>query len=222
MDIWHVIPTTNPGGVELNAKYLITDFPIKANHTIFSTSNVDGILLKDFRLKVDVRKLFNQKDIRSIPRTIRLFKRNKPEAIIIHTFNTSLLIFILIAKLSRVAKIIILVGNPPSKDFLFKLRIFIFFLRILNVPLVCCSKHVLEEFKKISKLPHKSLTIRHGINILKSDFIKTQYFQIFPGDIIVVDPNSSRIKNAGIIGNAGNLLSVLSFLLTSIVLITSG
>ena len=61
-----------------------------------------------------------------------------------------------------------------------------------------------------------------NIDLTKSDFIKTQYFQIFPGDIIVVDPNSSRIKNAGIIGNAGNLLSVLSFLLTSIILITSG
>ena len=61
-----------------------------------------------------------------------------------------------------------------------------------------------------------------NIDLTKSDFIETEYFQIFPGDIIVVDPNSSRVKNAGLIGNAGNLLSVLSFLLTSIILISSG
>ena len=38
---------------------------------------------------------------------------------------------------------------------------------------------------------------------------------------IIVNPNNARVKNAGIIGNTGNLLSVLSFILTSIVLITS-
>ena len=44
---------------------------------------------------------------------------------------------------------------------------------------------------------------------------------IKPDDIIIVDPNSNRIKNAGIIGNSGTLLSLLSFLLSSIILITN-
>ncbi len=46
-------------------------------------------------------------------------------------------------------------------------------------------------------------------------------FQIFSGDIIIVNPNSSKVKSAGVIGNAGNLLSVLSFILTSIIVISN-
>ena len=44
------------------------------------------------------------------------------------------------------------------------------------------------------------------LNIFDSDS-----FQIFPGDIIIVNANSARVKNAGIVGNFGNLLSVMSF-----------
>ena len=60
-----------------------------------------------------------------------------------------------------------------------------------------------------------------NIDITSSEFIGSNFFQIYPNDIIIVDPNSSRVKNAGIIGNSGNLLSLLSFLLSSIILITS-
>lgn len=60
-----------------------------------------------------------------------------------------------------------------------------------------------------------------NIDLTSSNLISSQNFQIFPGDIIIINPNSSRVKNAGIIGNAGNLLSVLSFILSSIILITS-
>lgn len=59
------------------------------------------------------------------------------------------------------------------------------------------------------------------IDLTNTQFLINDDFQIFPGDIIIVDPNNSRVKNAGIIGNAGNLLSVLSFILSSIILITS-
>jgi len=60
-----------------------------------------------------------------------------------------------------------------------------------------------------------------SIDITSTDFLIANNYQIFPGDIIIVNPNKARIKNAGIIGNSGNLLSVLSFLLTSVILITS-
>lgn len=46
-------------------------------------------------------------------------------------------------------------------------------------------------------------------------------YQIFPNDIIIVNPNSTRVKNAGIIGNSGTLLSLLSFLLSSIIIINN-
>ena len=41
-------------------------------------------------------------NIKIIPRTIRLFNKKKPDAIIIHTFNTSLFFFILVAKFFRI------------------------------------------------------------------------------------------------------------------------
>ena len=64
-----------------------------------------------------------------------------------------------------------------------------------------------------------SITVISKYQNTKSNFIN-EYFQIFSGDIIIVNPNRSRIKNAGIIGNSGTLLSLLSFLLSSIIVIT--
>ena len=59
------------------------------------------------------------------------------------------------------------------------------------------------------------------IDLTSADFLSDPSFQIFSGDIILVNPNNSRVKNAGIIGNSGNLVSLLSFLLSSIILITN-
>ena len=60
-----------------------------------------------------------------------------------------------------------------------------------------------------------------SVDISKPDILISDNFQIFPGDIIIVNPNTSRIKNAGIIGNSGTLLSLLSFILSSIIIITN-
>lgn len=59
------------------------------------------------------------------------------------------------------------------------------------------------------------------LDITSSEIFKSNAFQIYPGDIIIVNPNNARVKNAGVIGNSGNLLSVLSFILSSLILITS-
>jgi len=59
------------------------------------------------------------------------------------------------------------------------------------------------------------------IDLTKSDFFTSKNFQIFSGDIIIVDPNSTRVKNAGIIGNSGTLLSLLSFLLSSFIVMNN-
>ena len=53
------------------------------------------------------------------------------------------------------------------------------------------------------------------------DILKSEFFQIYSGDIIIVSPNTTRVKNAGIIGNSGTLLSLLSFILSSIIVIQS-
>ena len=60
-----------------------------------------------------------------------------------------------------------------------------------------------------------------NVDLTDSSFLKSDAFQIFSGDIIVVNPNLNKVKTAGIIGNSGTLVSLLSFLLTSIILITN-
>ncbi len=58
------------------------------------------------------------------------------------------------------------------------------------------------------------------IDLTDDDFIYKN-FQVKSGDIIIVNPNKTRIKNAGIIGNSGTLLSLLSFILSSIIVISN-
>tara|TARA_Y100001954_G_scaffold238511_1_gene306433 strand:+ start:358 stop:1110 length:753 start_codon:yes stop_codon:yes gene_type:complete len=60
-----------------------------------------------------------------------------------------------------------------------------------------------------------------SVNLTSSKSLVTDGFQIFPGDIIIVNANNARVKNAGVVGNFGNLLSVMSFILSSIILISN-
>ena len=61
----------------------------------------------------------------------------------------------------------------------------------------------------------------YSLDLTKASLLTDNSFQIISGDIIIINPNSTRVKNAGVIGNAGTLLSLLSFLLSSIILITN-
>lgn len=61
----------------------------------------------------------------------------------------------------------------------------------------------------------------NSLDLTSSNILESESFQIFPGDIIIVNANNARVKNAGVIGNFGNLLSVLSFILSSIILISN-
>jgi polysaccharide export outer membrane protein len=61
-------------------------------------------------------------------------------------------------------------------------------------------------------------TINH-INLTKKDWMNTDLYYIKQNDVIVVNPNNAKIKSAGIIGNAGSLISVISILLTIFVLL---
>ena len=60
----------------------------------------------------------------------------------------------------------------------------------------------------------------YSVDLTDSNILNKN-FQIFSGDIIIVNPNSSRVKNAGIIGNSGTLLSLLTFILSSIIVISN-
>jgi len=75
-----------------------------------------------------------------------------------------------------------------------------------------------DDIKVISKRNGKMIV--NSIDLTSSLLLESKSFQVFPGDIIIVNANTARVKNAGIVGNFGNLLSVMSFILTSIILIT--
>lgn len=62
-------------------------------------------------------------------------------------------------------------------------------------------------------------TTINKIDLTKSDFLSSDFYQIVSRDIIIVNPNTNRVKNAGIIGNSGTLLSLLSFLTSLIIVI---
>ena len=76
-----------------------------------------------------------------------------------------------------------------------------------------------KDIKIIRNYPDDNRKII-SIDLRNSDFIKNNNFQIFSGDIIIINPNTTRIKNAGIIGNSGTLLSLLSFILSTIIVTT--
>ena len=76
-----------------------------------------------------------------------------------------------------------------------------------------------DDIKIISK-NDDTLNVK-SVDLTSSDVLLSKNFQIFPGDIIIINANNARIKNAGVIGNFGNLLSVLSFVLSSIILISN-
>lgn len=59
------------------------------------------------------------------------------------------------------------------------------------------------------------------IDLTNINTFENKAYQIISGDIIIVNQNSSRVKNAGIIGNSGTLLSLLSFILSSIIVINA-
>lgn len=61
----------------------------------------------------------------------------------------------------------------------------------------------------------------YNLDLTDTDFLSKKFFQIISGDIIIVNPNKTRVKNAGIIGNSGTLLSLLSFLLSTVIVISN-
>jgi UDP-GlcNAc:undecaprenyl-phosphate GlcNAc-1-phosphate transferase len=59
----------------------------------------------------------------------------------------------------------------------------------------------------------------HHINLTSKVWMNTELFYIKQNDVIIVNPNSARIKSSGIIGSTGTLISVISLLLTGFLLI---
>ena len=60
----------------------------------------------------------------------------------------------------------------------------------------------------------------HHIDLTVSDWMNSDNYYIYPNDVIIIDPNSPRIKSAGFVGNVGTVVTVVSVLLSSIILLT--
>ncbi len=76
-----------------------------------------------------------------------------------------------------------------------------------------------NDVKIIRELNDEKIIL--SADLTKSQFLNEDSFQIFSGDIIIVNPNITRVKDAGIIGNSGTLISLLSFILSSIIVISN-
>ncbi|WP_396161761.1 polysaccharide biosynthesis/export family protein [Flavobacterium sp.] len=60
-----------------------------------------------------------------------------------------------------------------------------------------------------------------SIDLTKSDWFTSPYYFVKPNDIIIIDPNTAKVKSAGVVGNAGNIISIVSVLLSSFLIIKS-
>ena len=59
------------------------------------------------------------------------------------------------------------------------------------------------------------------IDLTQKNWMNSPFYFIKPNDVIVVDPNTAKVKSAGIIGNAGTLLGTISVILSSFLIIRS-
>lgn len=57
------------------------------------------------------------------------------------------------------------------------------------------------------------------IDLTKSDWMNSPYYFLKQNDVVYVQPNNPKVKNAGFIGSIGNVLSVASILLSAAVII---
>ena len=59
------------------------------------------------------------------------------------------------------------------------------------------------------------------LNMTLANWLSGPYQNIKPNDVIVVNPNASKVKSAGFIGNASVVLAMASIILSSIVILTN-
>ena len=58
------------------------------------------------------------------------------------------------------------------------------------------------------------------INLTSSNWLNGPYQMVKPNDVLIVNPNSAKLKTAGYVGNISAILGITSVILTSILLFT--
>ena len=65
----------------------------------------------------------------------------------------------------------------------------------------------------------QGVNVYHHINITQTDFMQSPYYYLNQNDILIVNPNKTKINAAGVGPNTSILVSTFSILLTQIVLL---
>jgi polysaccharide export outer membrane protein len=58
------------------------------------------------------------------------------------------------------------------------------------------------------------------IDLTTASWLDNPFYFIKPNDVIVVNPNDSKVKSAGFVGNSATVLTIASLVLSSIILLT--
>lgn len=74
-----------------------------------------------------------------------------------------------------------------------------------------------QDILILSRYNGKQSSVR--IDLTSSKWINGPNLMIKPNDVIIVNPNSAKVKSAGLIGNISTVLSIASILLSTIILI---
>jgi polysaccharide biosynthesis/export protein len=61
--------------------------------------------------------------------------------------------------------------------------------------------------------------ITSNIDLTSASFLNSSYQNIQPNDVLIINPNSKKVKSAGLLGNISTALSIASILLSTIILI---
>ncbi len=75
-----------------------------------------------------------------------------------------------------------------------------------------------EDVVVLRRIDGQQTTAR--INLTSANFLSGPYQMIKPNDVIVVNPNSAKLKTAGYVGNISAILGITSVILTTILLFT--
>lgn len=60
----------------------------------------------------------------------------------------------------------------------------------------------------------------YHLDLTRADWLNDPVYSIRQNDVIVVTPNEARVKSAGLVGNSGTVLTIVSLILSSLVLLT--
>lgn len=63
-------------------------------------------------------------------------------------------------------------------------------------------------------------TENYNIDLTKSEFMQSSFYNLRQNDIIYVQPNTARVKSSGLVGNSSTLVSILSLAVSLFIVIT--